>query len=380
MIRIFILSILFVSLTLTTLRAISPTQYENAAQRLTDVLVERGVKSVALGNFDGDAEVQASMPGYRMAFVTAFNAENAKRRSHEKANVELSDQAPLRIDGQVTIEDDPSDLGSPQHERFLVVKTTMTLFEGNEEIFPITFYFDRSRDIVQAAGLGLALQADDTRRIHQDIRSKRQSVVRNERTFVVDSESQIKNSAASPYAVEIMTKSPVGRQFKPRRPAKEKTVTPFVPIGVGEIYAVKFHNDSEREVAIGLKIDGIDQFQFSEDRDEKTGRPKYTHWIVRAGQSLLIQGWHLTSAKSDANIASFVVTQYGKGAAQPLNRPDESQDGVITLSVSHSHDPKSGSAKSNAQTGFGPPVAQNQIVVRRKIDPPHEFFAIRYSR
>lgn len=51
----------------------------------------------------------------------------------------------------------------------------------------------------------------------------------------------------------------------------------------GQIYAVKIYNNSQRDVAVSLSIDGIDEFQFSQDRIKDgpdKGRPKYKHFVV----------------------------------------------------------------------------------------------------
>jgi hypothetical protein len=355
-------------------------QYEVAAKKLTDILIERECETVSIGPFSGDQEINRGVPGIRLAFTEAFQQVNQQRRATDDPIITVSSNSNRRIEGLIEIEDDPHDLGSPEESRFLVVKITLTLFDGENQIYPLSFYLDRIRDVVQTAGLPIAIESEDARRSHRQIRLVRHQVNERKNVFVRAQGSRIKNTDRSPYAIELLTKSPLSDKYTPRPPLADESSVPQVPIGIGEQYAVKFYNDSDREVAIALQIDGIDQFQFSEDRNPKTGRPIYSTWIVGPHKHFAIKGWHITAKKSDRNLSSFVVTKYGEGAAQHVIRPDDSQDGVITLSVSHSHIVGSGGSKASAQTGFGPPIAQNQSPTKRKIDPPHEFFAVRYSR
>ena len=361
--------------------AASPNhQYEVAAKKLTEILIERECESVSMGQFSGDQEIDRGVPGIQLAFTEAFERVNEDRHSSDEASVSISSKSSRRIEGAIEIADDPHDLGSPEDSRFLVVKITLTLFDGEDQVYPLSFYLDRIRDVVETAGLPVAIRDDDARRAHRQIRLIRHQVAEKTATFVRSQGSRIKNSDRSPYAIELLTKSPLTNNYTPRPPRPDDSSVPHVPIGIGEQYAVKFYNDSDREVAIALKIDGIDQFQFSEDRNPKTGRPIYSTYIVGPHKHFTIKGWHITAKKSDRNLSTFVVNKYGEGAAAHVIRPDDSQDGIITLSISNCHVVGSGGAKASAQTGFGPPIAQDQSPTRRKIDPPQEFFAVRYAR
>ncbi len=358
----------------------SALQYESAAQKLTQILLEQKTNTVTIGEFIGTGSASRTATGTRLAFIDAFQRYNDSLRAEHDRFVSIIAATSKHIDGEIQIEDDPNDLGSLEHERFLVVRVTLTLYDGNNELYPLTFFMDRTRDVIETEGLSIAIRDDDARRAHKQIRLVRTDVANQSPLFTKIAATQIRNSAASPYAVELLTKSPLSDTYTARPPSEDAKSIPFVPIGIGEQYALRFHNLSDQEVAIAMKIDGVDQFQFSEDRDPSSGRPKFSHWIVPANSQFTIKGWHITAAQSDNNLASFVVTKYGDGAAQHIIRPADAVDGVITLSVSRSHVAGSGGAKSSAQTGFGPPIKQDQQPVQRNVDPPHEFFAIQYSR
>ncbi len=191
----------------------------------------------------------------------------------------------------------------------------------------------------------------------------------------------------SEYAVEIRTRLLKDGDRRDAAPRKVELLNglPFVGIDPGELYEVRVLNYSKAEIAVALCIDGIDQFTFSEDRkdDKKDGPPRFTHWIVapatgdKAGE-VVIKGWHKTaSPKRQDNVLSFLVTEYGKGAASLFPTKSQGKVGMIEVAIAASHPPGS---KGGAETGFGPPVRVEQEVVKRDISSPHEFVTIRYTR
>ena len=187
------------------------------------------------------------------------------------------------------------DLGTRERDRYLIVKVALDVRKGAESIYGFTFYLNRSRDIVQADGLNFASDADDTRELHKQIRRTKGKVADAKPTWSV-SDGKIKSRSRSPYSVEIVTKSAIaGGDYEVRPPASSDDAFPLVPITIGETYGVQVHNSSSEEIAVTLKIDGLDQFAFSKDRNKKTGRPRFSNWIVRPNSSFTIKRWHLTS-------------------------------------------------------------------------------------
>ncbi len=191
----------------------------------------------------------------------------------------------------------------------------------------------------------------------------------------------------SAYAVEIRTKLLKDGDNRDAAPRKIELLNglPFVGIDQGELYEVRVLNYSQAEIAVALCIDGIDQFTFSEDRkdDKKDGPPRFTHWIVAPAKGdkpgeVIIKGWHKTAnPKRQDNVLSFLVTEYGKGAASQFPTKSQGKVGMIAVAVAASHPPGS---KGGSETGFGPPREVKQEVVKRDIDAPHEFVTIRYAR
>lgn len=196
------------------------------------------------------------------------------------------------------------------------------------------------------------------------------------------------------------------------RPAEARTPTlmdglPFVRIDKGELYEVRAVNNSPHEVAVSVAIDGIDQFAFSDDRvrvTDKDGKPvldeagkpvtrRLSHFIVAASKGgapgeVVIPGWHKTAGMPDlpgkpgsgkpGRFLSFLVTDYGSGAASKFPTQALGKVGTITVGFARSFPP--GSRGAGAETGFGPPVEVIQEVVKRDIDAPHAFVTVRYAR
>ena len=116
----------------------------------------------------------------------------------------------------------------------------------------------------------------------------------------------------SPYGIEIV----VDHQPRPIVQSKAEP-EPFVKIDRGEAYEVRLVNGSDYDAAVDLRIDGVSSFAFSDMRQTegpKKGEPLYDHWIVPAGKTVLIKGWH----KDNKTVDSFLVMEFAKGAAARL--------------------------------------------------------------
>jgi hypothetical protein len=193
----------------------------------------------------------------------------------------------------------------------------------------------------------------------------------------------ISSTADSPYAVELLVK-PLENHEKHTaqpRPAREERGLAFVDIQQKELYEVKVYNNSDREVAVSLTIDGLDVFHFSKDRNDR-GEPRFTHFIVAPTGTVTIVGWHNTiDPAAKDNFLSFLVTGYGQGAVSKAGIPSRGQVGVLHVQFSDCRPlPEGSKARSGNETGFGPPREVKQKAVRYEIEPPHDAVSVRYTR
>lgn len=366
----------------------STAEFNNAATQITNLLLAQGKTTVAFDEIQqGEKTLGNYGPGLRAELMLAFEAVNRVLKEKNEEYVSIGENATFKVRGSYSVGDDPDDLGSAERKRLLAVEINIEITNGVEKQSDFTFFLSRERDIIAAEGLNIRFndqQRSETRSAHAEIRKLRKVALKGpsdktKPSFIVEG-TKIKATRKSDYAIELLTRSPVGQKYSPRGPASDKGPLPFVPVGVGEVYGIKIYNNSDLEIGVAMKIDGIDQFTFSEERNTKTGRPRFTSWMIAPNSSFTIKGWHISADNSRAdNLAAFQVTKYGEGASRFVGDVDRKSNGVITVAIANSFDPHGGKS-SATETGFGPPIKQSQKVVQRKLEPPHEFLSIRYNR
>jgi hypothetical protein len=188
-----------------------------------------------------------------------------------------------------------------------------------------------------------------------------------------------------PYAVELLVRAP-GESVARTRPALVGKGKAFVDIRREEVYEIKVHNLADHEAAVTVSIDGLDVFTFSDDRDPKTGRSKFTHYIIPPRGTGALLGWHKTvDPKRKDNVLSFLVTEYGKGAASAQKAVGKVGAITVTFAAAWKGDdrpadePTSRNAGGN-ETGFGPPRQVGFQEVRRTIGVVREVITVWYDR
>lgn len=348
-----------------------PAELAEAAKQILAVMDDVKQPRIEVGQFIPVGSSPANGgPGLRLELIQALEAQ--------RAGVVQAD-ALLAINGKFLIVDDPEDAKTAESRRLQAERITLNIDDKTtgDTVKPISVFVRRLRDIATIEGTTVSLDPHaDAREQGQDIRQHQQKPL-----AFIDG-TKIRATADSPFTLQVGVKplDAVNATAKFRDATLEHGY-PYVAIDKGELYELSFHNGSREEVAISVKIDGIDSFTFSDDRHAQTHRPLYTHYIVPHGETLVIPGWLKTiDPKRHDNYLSFLVTEYGQGAASQFTTQSQGQIGVITVHVSKSHLPGSGRAKSSAETGFGPPIKANLKSVERQIDPPHEFISVRYLR
>ncbi len=212
---------------------------------------------------------------------------------------------------------------------------------------------------------------------------KIQKLVKQPESFVDPARpTLVSTSPTSPYAVEILACHIGDGQTRPTegRPARIDKGLARIDLERDEVYEIRIHNNSPDEVAARVFIDGIDVYQFSDDRDPKDAtRPKFTHFIIPAQSTSQIPGWHKRQVGAD-NFLAFLVTAYGKGASTKGVKA-QGEVGVIQVQFSRSKPmPADGLPRgADIETGFGPPRQGEQKAVVREIEPFIDAVSIRYT-
>jgi hypothetical protein len=197
------------------------------------------------------------------------------------------------------------------------------------------------------------------------------------------------SAPGSPYAVEVLVKS--RGEYQPR-PAQRLDDLAFVPIKREEVYAIALINNSPYDTAVTPTIDGLSVFAFSQVKNGKTGRPKYTHFVVPAHGSGTVPGWHIHDDVNDprGNTDSFQITAYAKSAAAELNSTGDV--GVITATFAAAwpkgspppaDEPDAATrdfGRSGDATGRGPRIGVAYTPVERELGRVRATISVRYTK
>jgi hypothetical protein len=214
--------------------------------------------------------------------------------------------------------------------------------------------------------------------------------------------TRISSRQGQPFAIEILKQPLAEFGKKPPQPAPvgKKDGLATAAINRDEIYEVRIFNNSGREVAVAVSIDGIDMFHFSRDRivgekdkervvhlkenEALVGRPRFSHFILTDGpgkpqQELTIPGWHF-SQEGDDNFRSFLVTAYGKGAHSKAGIASRAGLGTIQVRFLECYPlDENTRPKDGDETGFGPSRKVATRIVRYGVGAELDSIAVRYT-
>jgi hypothetical protein len=188
-------------------------------------------------------------------------------------------------------------------------------------------------------------------------------------------------AADSPYAVEVWVAPHPGGKYAPR-PATVEDGLAFVPIRRGEVFGVRLINKSKFDAAVTLTIDGLSLYAFSDVKDPKSGRPRYTVVVVDAGKEVFLRGWHRTNEVSE----EFVVTEYAKGAAAELR--SSAPTGTITAAFAAAWpknsapppDEPAGHTRAADAVGRGARFREKYVETERNVGVVRATVSVRYSK
>jgi hypothetical protein len=331
------------------------------AQKIVKLLEEQNQTAVAVGAFVGPAQFETNAgPGFQGLLCEEL--EKVKPGVVQKA-------ADLSVRGRYARIDNEKVAGE------IAVKVTAEVFDRKDEsILKVSLEITDTKDIARILGVTASLPPEGSKTERHKELDRR---LKNPEVFIHgDKKTLVSSGKDSPYSVELLVKPKDGKD--PARPREAKAVDgqAFVDIKNGELYEVRVRNNSEQEVGVSLAVDGIDVFTFSEDRNDK-GEPRFTHFILAPKSETTVVGWHRTiDPKRKDNYLSFLVTDYGQGAASKFPAKSQGKVGTITVSFANSFP----FGRSGSETGFGPPREVKQTAVKRSFDPPHDFVTIRYNR
>jgi hypothetical protein len=327
------------------------------AKDIANVMKSRKQDAIAVGEFSGPAKIPTSAgPAIQQCLVDEL----------KKVGVTVNSKANLEVKG------DYRD-GVDKETKLTVIKLQARVLDENGDMV-----IELARAVFGNAELASLMGATTSLHPKKDMEYRNKELSQSlKKPSVFIQGSKVTSSKGSPYAVELLTGK--GKLWTPR-PAKELEGLAYVPIRRNELYKIRLTNKSPYDAVARVAIDGIDVFSFSGLRN-KNGQPRYRFYLVPAGKTALIHGWHRTNERSD----SFLVTEYAKSAAASVR----SRAKIGTISVSFAAawsdnkdkpmDEESGDRSGDA-TGFGPPVPTALKEVSRKIGVIRDTVSIRYTK
>ena len=232
------------------------------ARDIKELLDGRNQDTIAVGDFSGPARAAAS---------GGAGIKNALIEQLKRQGVRIHFRAALEVKGDYFDADDKA-----TGLLSLVLKARV-LDRTGKEVTQLQRQLFHVADMGAMLGLNVVLpQGLDEKARDDALRRGADGKARP-----AGAGARVAAGAGSPYAVEVRVKSGAG--YEPR-PARVEDGLAFVPIRRGEVYAVKLVNDSPHEAAVTLTIDGLSVFAFSRVKDPRTGRPRYSHFVVPARQ------------------------------------------------------------------------------------------------
>ncbi len=372
--RILIALAAFVMLALTNLSAQAApvpdalrTELKLLAEDVAKIIQKKGGGAVAIGEFGGSVEVVGhSGPGIQLTLSEELQAagisiENSNHRfeisgryqpfhdtaeSREKAGGKPQEATNLNAVKLVAFLID-KETGEPLAER-----PTGRLIFGSETVPAI---------------LGLNTSNKPLR----DPRDLSDSFAEARRKPQVDLSGSRITGKSGQFAIEVIVKQ--GDEYN-SKPVKMEKGHPFTALDESDIYGVRLINNSPHEVAVDLRIDGINAFAFSDSKSH--------YWIVSPRSSSDVYGWH----RSDKVTTEFkVVANFPDTAASKLNLKPSPSIGLITASFSASWEkdedrPADEPELEGRGTGFGDDIDLNTIEVSRTIGQIRDNLSVRYEK
>jgi hypothetical protein len=273
-----------------------------------DLFDARGLGSVAVGEFSGAANLEASGgPAISNAMIDALG--NIGLKVDRKARIEVAGRYrqgtinglnSLRI--HLQFEDNDAGGGALLETDIDIVDagTIMRLAGGSGDI----------------SGQSRKEQSEKVGQILKKPGAKVGDIA-----GATVASTRIGADSASPYAIEVQVRTPQG-DLRPRA-AVVNDGQAFVSLASDDVYAVRVINDSDLDTAVILAVDGLSMFAFSDKIGDRDAR-----LIIPKRSNSLIVGWYRNDGPKGSN--EFLVSKLADAAVQKQMPTSSSQVGMVT--------------------------------------------------
>jgi len=196
----------------------------------------------------------------------------------------------------------------------------------------------------------------------------------------------IRPAPDSPFGIEIRLMKKGASLFETAQPTLVDGRT-HVHVDEGDVYEVRLINDTQRDVAVMLSIDGVNVFTFADPQfkqpREEFGTPVYSYYIVERGRVGAVSGWF----KNLREVSQFEIAPQGQAAAGRVGVLDKVGTITATFSFAWRSDEQppadeipqqvAGSRGVGTKEGRLRTVESNEV--RRFVGGPRATVSVRYS-
>lgn len=361
------------------------------AKGVAKVLKSRKENAITVGTFSGPANLgTAAGPGLKKLVIEELNRLNVRveqlgtplglsgeyRLTKNSAEAETKQvQIEVRLTDETgdTLTDLASSINVPEGAESQIIKK-----DGRVKIDTLS----SPESTALAAGLTVDFDLVHKRRYGNlgDENAERGPIdivkeALEKSTAFVAGGTELRASSTSPYGLQVV----VGGRPRPLTLVKGQ---PFVQLAQGETFRLRLVNRSALGISAIFTLDGVNSFAFSEVKSK--GRPKYTQWLFRPGETLDLAGWHINNMK----VREFKVTDFSQSAAALLG--SEGQLGAISVVIRATwpndqappRDEVFAAAAPGSGIGLGDEIQQEAIEdnTDRSYGRVRSLLTIRYSR
>lgn len=225
----------------------------------------------------------------------------------------------------------------------VVLRIILDDLKGNERVFTgiasgkaEKYFFENIPDVVTVLGLSIYFPPEKSEK--ERIAHLKSCVDQPQCHF---DHARVLAGKDAPFAIEILVGSQTGQpreisDYQVKQPL-DKAGLAFVPIGRKDAFAVRLHNRSKFDCAVDLRLNGLNMYYFSEQRDRRNG-PAYRYVTIPANRVVEIRGWHVM----DQDFEPFVIEPRANAAMARAHSHNLAEIGTITANFYRAWDRKAG--------------------------------------
>jgi hypothetical protein len=278
------------------------------------------IDSISIGGFEcvGDQKVQANMASGGM--------EIARRLKDvlEKNKFKVDTTATAKIHGEYMLKKD-----NERHYLYISFKLTDTNTFKEIVKFARNHVEIRRPDLVaKLIGLtgDLAGENNEKRALALN------KLIDKPKAQDGNAGSIVKSDPNSDFGMEILVKNPETGEYRARG-TRIQGGMPFIQLNKGDVYSVRFYNQSKEPVAVDLSLDGLGTLALNDNENLRQGR-----YIISPGQTAEIKGWSINNEPEGAH--EFKIGAFDESiAARKLPR-ERLKVGMITATFARAWDAK----------------------------------------